>query len=95
MSAEGKPAAPPPPTDPIQQMAHEIFVQMCGRIYSQGGEKPQPRAVAQIAFKLAETFQAANLEFNPVARAAREAKEKASVNLDAVQIDFSAPAKPK
>ncbi len=94
MSAEGKPGAAPPPPDPIQQMAHEIFVHMCGRIYSQGGEKPQPRAVAQIAFKLAETFQAANLEFNPVARAAREAKEKASVTLDDVQIDFGA-TKPK
>ena len=36
---------------------------------------------------------AANLEFNPTAIAAREAKNKASVKLDSVQIDFGAPAK--
>ena len=51
--------------------------------------------MAQIAFKLAETFQAANYEFNPTAIAAREAKAKATVNLDNVQIDFGTPGKAK
>ena len=94
MSAPSKPAAEATP-DPIEQLAEKLYVAMCARIYSASGEKPQPKAVAQLAFKLAETFQAANLEFNPTAIAAREAKARASVNLDAVHIDFGAVAKPK
>ena len=50
--------------------------------------------LAQMSFKLAEVFQAANYEFNPTAIAAREARAKASVNLDNVQIDFGV-GKPK
>jgi hypothetical protein len=94
MSAPSKPPAEPL-HDPIEQLAEKLYVAMCARIYSAGGEKPQPKAVAQLAFKLAETFLAANYEFNPTAIAAREAKAKASVNLDAVQIDFGSVAKPK
>jgi hypothetical protein len=99
MSAEAKPAAGAAPPahyrDPIQQVALDIYVQLCGRIYSGAGQKPDPRAVAQLAFKLAENFETSNLEFNPVAIAAREAKEKAAVNLDKVQIDFGSISKPK
>jgi hypothetical protein len=94
MSAPTKPAAESP-EDPIQVLAEKLYVALCARVYSAGGEKPQPKAVAQLAFKLAETFQAANYEFNPTAIAAREAKAKASVNLDSVQIDFGTVAKPK
>ena len=88
MSAPDKPAAAPH-EDPIEVLARTLYVTMCGRIYAASGEKPQPRAVAQLCFKLAETFIAANYEFNPTAIAAREAKNKASVKLDAVQIDFA------
>jgi hypothetical protein len=94
MSAPTKPAAEPQ-HDPIEQLAEKLYVAICARVYSASGEKPQPKAVAQLAFKLAETFQAANYEFNPTAIAAREAKAKASVNLDAVQIDFGSVGKPK
>ncbi len=87
MSAPERPA-PQAPQDPIQDLAEKLYVQLCGRIYGAGGEKPQPKAVAQLCFKLAESFIAANNEFNPTAVAAREAKNKASVNLDSVQIDF-------
>ena len=89
MSAPEKPAAQAP-HDPIQDLAEKIYVQLCGRIYGAGGEKPQPKAVAQLSFKLAQSFIAANYEFNPTAVAAREAKNKASVRLDSVQIDFGA-----
>jgi hypothetical protein len=89
MSAPERPAAPAP-QDPIQDLAGKIYVQLCGRIYGAGGEKPQPKAVAQLCFKLAQAFIAANSEFNPTAVAAREAKNKASVKLDSVQIDFGA-----
>ena len=87
MRAPDRPASLPP-HDPIQDLAEKLYVQLCGRIYGAGGEKPQPKAVAQLCFKLAETFIAANYEFNPDAVAAREAKNKASVKLDSVEIDF-------
>ena len=89
MSAPEKHAAQAP-HDPIQDLAEKLYVQLCGRIYGAGGEKPQPKAVAQLCFKLAEAFIAANYEFNPTAVATREAKNKASVKLDSVQIDFGA-----
>ena len=84
-----------PQRDPTEVLAEKLYVEMCGRVYSvSGGEKPQPRMLAQMSFKLAQVFQAANYEFNPTAVAARDAKAKASVNLDNVQIDFSV-GKPK
>jgi hypothetical protein len=89
MSAPDKPAAAPH-EEPIEALARSLYVTLCSRIYAASGEKPQPRAVAQLCFKLAETFIAANNEFNPTAIAAREAKNKASVKLDTVQIDFAA-----
>lgn len=92
MSAPQKPA-PAAPHDPIQELAEKLYIQICGRVYAAGGEKPQPKAVAQLSFKLAEVFQAANYEFNPTAIAARAAKEKSSVNLDSVQIDFGGAGK--
>jgi hypothetical protein len=81
--------------DPTEVLAQKLYIEMCGRVYSvSGGEKPQPKMLAQMSFKLAAVFQAANYEFNPTAVAARDAKAKASVNLDNVQIDFSV-GKPK
>jgi hypothetical protein len=81
--------------DPTEVLAQKLYIELCGRVYSvSGGEKPQPKMLAQMSFKLAEVFQAANYEFNPTAIAAREAKAKASVNLDNVQIDFGV-GKPK
>ena len=81
--------------DPTEVLAQKLYIELCGRVYSvSGGEKPQPKMLAQMSFKLAEVFQAANYEFNPTAIAAREARAKASVNLDNVQIDFGV-GKPK
>jgi hypothetical protein len=94
MSAPDK-AAPVVPHDPIEVLAEKLFIEMAGRAYSvSGGEKPQPKMLAQMSFKLAEVFAAANYEFNPTAIAARDAKAKASVNLDNVHIDFGV-GKPK
>ena len=89
MSEHG-PAAVETPDDPIQELARTIYTRLCGHIYSvPESKKPEPKAVAQLSFKLAETFIAANLEFNPVARAARAAKETASVKMGEVEIDFA------
>lgn len=76
--------------DPTEVLAEKLYIEMCGRVYTvMGSEKPQPKMLAQMSFKLAQVFQAANYEFNPTAVAARDAKAKASVNLDNVEIDFS------
>ena len=89
MSEQGS-AAPQTHEDPVQDLARTIYTRLCGNIYSVAeSKKPDPKAVAQLSFKLAETFVAANLEFNPVARAAREAKEKAAVKVADVEIDFA------
>jgi len=95
MSSPTKPAAEVQ-RDPTEVLAEKLFIEMAGRVYSViGGEKPQPRMLAQLSFRLAEVFQQANNEFNPTAIAAREAKDKATVNLDNVKIDFGAVGKPK
>jgi hypothetical protein len=88
--SEQRAAAPKAADDPIQELARTIYTRLCGNIYAVAeSKKPDPKAVAQLSFKLAETFIAANLEFNPVARAAKEAKEKASVKVADVDIDFA------
>jgi len=93
MSAPTKPAAEAQ-RDPTEVLAEKLFVEMAGRVYSViGGEKPQPKMLAQLAFRLAQVFQQANTELNPTAIAARAAKDKAAVNLDSMQIDFGAAGK--
>lgn len=87
-------AATAVPDDPVQALARTIYARLCGNIYSvTDAKKPDPKAVAQLSFKLAEAFIAANLEFNPVARAARDAKQKAEVKVGDVDIDFAGFAK--
>ena len=94
--SETKPAPAHAPDDPIQDLARTIYTRLCGNIYAVAdSKKPDPKAVAQLSFRLAETFIAANLEFNPVARAARDAKEKASVKMADVEIDFASVAAKK
>jgi hypothetical protein len=93
-AAPHKPAAAP--SDPVYDLAMQLFIEMCSRVYtSTAAEKPQPKAIAQMSFKLAEAFVAANFEFNPAAIAAREARSKAAVTLADVNIDFASITKPK
>jgi len=91
-----KPAAAGAPIDPVEDLARKIFVELSSQIYSQlgGGQaKPEPKAIVQISFKLAEAFIAGNFEFNTAAREAREAKAKASVDVSKIEIDFGAIGK--
>lgn len=84
-----------PARDALQALALQLYVPLCARIYSgNAADKPHPKAVVELCFKLANQFEAGNLEFNPTARAALEAREKASVNLHDVQLDFAALGKP-
>jgi len=95
MSGAPAPAASTaaPPVDHTEELAKKLFIELCAHIYSAPGGseqgKPQPKAVVAMSFKLAEAFVAGNFEFNSVARAAREANEKASVDINKVEIDFS------
>ena len=85
--APAKPAATPA-VDHVEELAKRIFVELSGHIYSQAGQKPEPKAVVAMSFKLAESFIAGNFEFNTAAREAREAKAKASVDVSKIEIDF-------
>jgi len=96
MSSDSTPSLQPAASrDPLQELALQLYVPLCARIYSgTAADKPHPKAVVELCFKLANQFEAGNLEFNAVARAAREARDKASVNLQNVQLDFAALGKP-
>jgi hypothetical protein len=97
MSAEK--TAPPPPRDVYNELAFEVFVGMASRIYSApavaGQNKPDPKALALMSFKLAEAFLAAEKE-TPRAKAAAEVLSKSKVNLNEVDLSsvFKSTAKP-
>ena len=100
MSGGGE-AAPAPaakpvataPVDPIEDLARKIFVELSAQVHSQAGEKPEHKKLAELSFRLAEAFQAGNLEFNTAARLRAEAKAKASVDVSKIEIDFGAIGK--
>ena len=90
MSAAEKPAQTHAPArDMYTEVAFEVFVGMASRIYSAptpaGGTKPDPKALALLAFRLAEAFLAAEKE-TPRAKAAAEKASKARVKLDEVDL---------
>lgn len=87
------PAAKPvatPPLDPIEELAKKIFIELAAQVHSKPGEKPEHKKVVELSFRLAEAFQAGNLEFNTAARAAADAKAKSSVDVSKIEIDFAA-----
>ena len=87
------PAAKPAPAahvDPVEELAKQIFVQLSANLHATPGEKPPHAKVAELSFRLAEAFQAGNLEFNTAARARADAKAKASVDVSKIEIDFGA-----
>jgi hypothetical protein len=84
-----KPAAAPP-VDPVEELAKKIFIELSAQLHATPGEKPPHAKVVELSFRLAEAFQAGNLEFNTAARARAEAKAKASVDVSKIEIDFGA-----
>ena len=99
MSAPEKPAQHAPERDTYTELAFEIFVGMASRIYSApsaaGQSKPDPKALALLAFRLSEAFLAAEKE-TPRAKALAEAASKARVKLDEVDLSgvFQSTQKP-
>ena len=87
------PAAKPvaaAPVDPIEELARQIYIQLSANVHATPGEKPPHAKLAELSFRLAEAFQAGNLEFNTAARARADAKAKASVDVSKIEIDFGA-----
>jgi hypothetical protein len=89
------PAAKPvvaPPVDPVEELAKKIYVELSAQIHAQLDGKPKPEhlKVVELSFRLAEAFQAGNLQFNTAARARADAKAKASVDVSKIEIDFGA-----
>ena len=87
-----KPAAAPA-VDPIEELAKKIFIELSAQVHSTPGEKPPHAKLVELSFRLAEAFQAGNLEFNTAARLRAEAKAKASVDVSKIEIDFGAIGK--
>ena len=88
MSAPAKEAAAPAASaEAYRELALRIYVQLSANIYSTGTQnKPDPKALAAFSFKLAEAFEAAELETDRgKAAAEKEAKEKVDLN----KIDMS------
>jgi hypothetical protein len=97
MSGGGGESAPAPakaaaaaPVDPVEDLARKVFIELSAQVHSQAGEKPEHKKLVELSFRLAEAFQAGNLEFNTAARARAEAKAKASVDVGKIEIDFGA-----
>jgi hypothetical protein len=91
MSASEAPAKAPaaPAKDPYVELAERIFVALAARVYGTlaGSEqrKPDPKALAAFSFKLADAFEEATTE-TPRKRAEIEARKKAAVKLDEVDL---------
>src|SRR5262245_24363896 len=89
MSAPAKEAPKAPPADPLAELAEKIYVQLAARVYGNlaGGDvkKPDPKALAAYAYKLADAFDQASKETDR-AKAAIEAANKAKVKLDEVDL---------
>jgi hypothetical protein len=83
-------AKPAAPHDPIEDLARKIYIELAAQVHSTPGEKPPHAKLAELSFRLAEAFQAGNLEFNTAARARADAKAKASVDVSKIEIDFGA-----
>jgi hypothetical protein len=82
---------PAKPHDAIQDLALQIYIGLASRAYGDtgGGERPrpQPRALAQLSFQLAEAFHTADREQNPMTIAAAAAT-KSAVKFDAGDLDL-------
>ena len=87
------PAAKPvaaAPVDPVEDLARKIFIELSAQVHSKPGEKPEHKRIVELSFRLAEAFQAGNLQFNTAARARADAKARASVDVSKIEIDFGA-----
>jgi hypothetical protein len=90
MSAPEKAPAAADPILAYVTLAEKLFIGLAARVYSAPSapdqKKPDPKILAAMCFKMADAFEAATNETDR-ARAIIEAKNKAAVKLD--DIDMS------
>src|SRR5258708_17654105 len=95
--AAGKPGAAPA-KDPYVEFAEKIYINVAGRVYGRlwGTEqkKPDPKALAAFCFKLVDAFEQASNE-TPRRLAEIEARNKAAVKLDEIDMSSMFKATPK
>src|SRR4249920_3722417 len=91
-------AAAGPKREAYEELAEKIFIGVAAQVYGNpaaaGQQKPDPKAVAALCFKLAEAFEQASKETDR-AKARIEAANKAAVKLDDVDLSgvFASSAK--
>jgi hypothetical protein len=72
-----------------REIALRIYVNLVSRVYSlpvaPDAKRPDPKMLAAMSFKMAESFEAAERETDR-AKAVNEAKAKAAVKLDEVDL---------
>src|SRR5207237_555928 len=91
MSAPDAPTKAPtaPAKDSYVELAERIFVSLAARVYGtlagSDQRKPDPKALATFSFKLADAFEEATSE-TPRRKAENEARRKAAVKLDEVDL---------
>jgi len=77
--------------DPVADLACKIYIELTSRVYGRNGGvetgAPQPQALAQLSFRLAEAFYAEDREANPVTLAAAAAA-RAATRFDAADLDL-------
>lgn len=87
--APAKAPAAPAAKDHYVELAERIFVSLAARVYGtlagSDQKKPDPKALAAFSFKLADAFEEASNE-TPRRKAEIEAKRKAAVKLDEVDL---------
>src|SRR5258706_7983402 len=94
----GKPGAAAPAKDPYVDLAEKIYINLAARVYGtlSGTEqkKPDPKALAAFCFKLVDAFEQASNE-TPRRLAEIEARNKAAVKLDEIDMSSMFKATPK
>jgi hypothetical protein len=85
--AHGAPASSPETS--YRELALPIFVNLSARVYgtpaAPDAKRPDPKTLAAMCFKMAEAFEAAERETDR-AKAINEARDKAAVKLDQVDL---------
>lgn len=83
--------APKVPVDQVAELARQIYVGLTSRVYAASGSEadglPQPQALAQLSFRLAEAFYTEDRDANPVTLAAAAAA-KIPTRFDARDLDL-------
>ncbi|HYD55492.1 MAG TPA: hypothetical protein VEB41_01150 [Burkholderiales bacterium] len=82
-------AAAAVPETPYREVALQIYVNLAARVYGSpaapDAKRPDPKVLAAMCFKMAEAFEAAEKETDR-AKAINEARNKAAVKLDEVDL---------